>query len=180
VRAVINLTDEDFELIKDVRDRIAHGEPPEVPESGFTRITIIINKIALLLTYWTFHDLGLSKAEFLGAMNATHNRLYLGALVDRKSLARATGTATFLQCQCRKVRAAGLTQRPAVSTLASSKGRLAKSNSRRSTRAAGKTGKQTPTDLVVCLRGKLSSRSIVERSSTMAPYTLSPVTTTCS
>jgi hypothetical protein len=102
VRAVINLTDEDFELIKDVRDRIAHGEPPDVPESGFTRITIIINKIALLLTYWTFHDLGLSKAEFLGAMNATHNRLYLGALVDRKSLARATGTATFFNVSAEK------------------------------------------------------------------------------
>jgi hypothetical protein len=104
VRAVINLTDEDFELIKDVRDRIAHGEPPEVPESGFTRITILINKIALLLTYWTFCDLGLSKTEFLGAMKATHNRLYLGALVDRKSLARATGTATFYNVSAEKFR----------------------------------------------------------------------------
>jgi hypothetical protein len=60
-----------------------------------TRIDAVVRKIALLLSYWTLHDLGLSNAEFLGAMNATHNRLYLGASVDRKSLARATGTAAF-------------------------------------------------------------------------------------
>lgn len=95
VRAVINLTDEDFDLIKDVRDRIAHGEPPEVPESDFIRINTIIGKIALLLTYWALYDLGVPKEDFLKAMNATHNRLYLQASVDRKSLARATGTAAF-------------------------------------------------------------------------------------
>jgi hypothetical protein len=95
VRAVINLASEDFELIKDVRDKIAHGEPPEVLDSDFTRINIIVGKTALLLMYWTLNDLGISKQDFLGAMNATHNRLYLGASVDRKSLARATGTALF-------------------------------------------------------------------------------------
>ena len=86
VRAVINIADEDFELIKDVRDKIAHGEPPEVADGDFTRIHVTIGKIALLLTYWALHDLGISKGVFLGAMNATHNRLYLGAL----------STATFL------------------------------------------------------------------------------------
>jgi hypothetical protein len=95
VRAVINITEEDFKLIKDVRDRIAHGEPPEVTDGDFTRITLTIGKIALLLTYWTLHDLGISKSSFLCAMNTTHNRLYLQASVDRKSLARATGTAKF-------------------------------------------------------------------------------------
>jgi hypothetical protein len=92
---VIDITDDDFKLIKKVRDRIAHGDHPGLQEGEFTRIDAVVRKIALLLTYWTLHDLGLSKAEFLGAMNATHNRLYLGASVDRKSLARATGTAAF-------------------------------------------------------------------------------------
>lgn len=102
VRAVIDLTNEDFELIKDVRDKIAHGEPPELPDSDFTNVHTIVSKIALLLTYWTLHDLGISKAEFLGAMNATHNRMYLGASVDRKSLARATGTAAFFNVSAEK------------------------------------------------------------------------------
>jgi ApeA-like protein len=102
VRAVINLTNEDFELIKDVRDKIAHGEPPEVPDSDFTRVHIVIGKIALLLTYWTHHDLGISKEDFLGAMNATHNRLYLGASIDMKSLERATGTAPFFNVSADK------------------------------------------------------------------------------
>jgi hypothetical protein len=102
VRAVLNLANEDFELIKDVRDKIAHGEPPEVPDSDSTRIHIIVGKIALLLTYWALHDLCISKKDFLGAMNATHNRLYLGASVDRKSLARATGTALFFNVSADK------------------------------------------------------------------------------
>jgi hypothetical protein len=102
VRGVINITDEDFELIKDVRDRIAHGEPPEVADGDFTRISLTIGKIALLLTYWTLHDLGISTRDFLGAMNATHNRLYLQASVDRKSLARATGTAKFFDVSAEK------------------------------------------------------------------------------
>jgi ApeA N-terminal domain 1 len=101
-RAVIDITDEDFELIKDVRDRIAHGEPPEVTDGDFTRINVTIGKIALLLTYWTLHDLGISTVDFLGAMNATHNRLYLQASVDRKNLARATGTAKFFSVSAEK------------------------------------------------------------------------------
>ncbi len=102
VRAVINLTAEDFELIKEVRDRIAHGEPPAVPDGDFTRITLVIGKIRLLLTHWMFHALGISKADFLGAMNATHNRMYLQASVDRKSLARATRTAVFFNVSAEK------------------------------------------------------------------------------
>jgi len=38
----------------------------------------------------------------LAAMNATHNRLYLGASVDRKRLARATGTAPFFNVSADK------------------------------------------------------------------------------
>jgi hypothetical protein len=49
-----------------------------------------------------FHDLGISKADFLGAMNATHNRMYLQASVDRKSLARATRTAVFFNVSAEK------------------------------------------------------------------------------
>jgi hypothetical protein len=102
VRAVINLTDEDFELIKDVRDRIAHGEPPEVPDSDFTRINTIIGKIALLLTYWTLHDLGIDKDVIMGAMNTTHNHLRFEASLDEKSLARATGSAAFFKVGAEK------------------------------------------------------------------------------
>jgi hypothetical protein len=102
VRAVINLTNEDFELIKDVRDNIAHGEPAEVPDNGFTRINTLIGKIALLLTYWTLHDLGIAKNVFLGAMNTTHNRLRFEAALDRKSVARATGTAAFFNVSVEK------------------------------------------------------------------------------
>lgn len=56
----------------------------------------------------TFHDLGIAKKEFLDAMNRTHNRLYLQASVDRKSLARATGTAPFFRVSAEKLDALAL------------------------------------------------------------------------
>jgi len=49
-----------------------------------------------LVAHWALHDLGISKAEFLGAMNATHNRLYLGgqsigkALIERQERRRSS------------------------------------------------------------------------------------------
>lgn len=102
VLAVINLTDADFSLIKKVRDRIAHGGSPDVSDGDFSKVQMIISKIELLLTYWALHDLGIHNKEFLSAMNATHNRMYLKASVDRKSLARATETAAFYSVSAEK------------------------------------------------------------------------------
>jgi hypothetical protein len=92
--AIIDLEHKDFELIKNVRDAVAHGSPPGVTDRDFPRIEIIIGKISLLLTDWAHLDLGISKEQFLGGMK-THNIVYLRAMVDRVALARATRSAPF-------------------------------------------------------------------------------------
>jgi hypothetical protein len=92
--AIIGLEHKGFELIKKVRDAVAHGSPPEVTDRDFPGIEIIIGKISLLLTYWAQLDLGISKEQFLGGMK-THNFVYMRAIVDRVALARATRSAPF-------------------------------------------------------------------------------------
>jgi hypothetical protein len=78
-----------------VRDRIAHGEDPDVSEDDFPSVNNVVSKIALLLTYWTFLDFGLERADFLKALNSTHNKLRFAAPLDEKHLDRVTGAATF-------------------------------------------------------------------------------------
>ena len=92
--AIIGLEHKDFELIKNVRDAVAHGSPPEVTDRDFPGIEIVIGKISLLLIYWAQTDLGISKEQFLGGLK-THNLVYMRAMVNRVALARATQSAPF-------------------------------------------------------------------------------------
>jgi len=102
IRRIIDITDEDFRLIKKVRDRIAHGEHSGLGEDEFMRINAVVGKISLLLTYWTFLDLGLSKDDFLNGLNATHSRLRLGAPLNEKHLARVSKKAAFFSVSAEK------------------------------------------------------------------------------
>lgn len=72
---IIDISEEDFELIKEVRDRIAHGEALDLPDDNFGRISSIVHKIELLLTYWAFFDFGLTNDDFLHCLVNTSNPL---------------------------------------------------------------------------------------------------------
>lgn len=94
VRSIINLSDDDFDRIKDIRDAIAHGDDPGLVKNDHGRVGVIVEKIALLLTYWAFMDLGLEKEDFLTCLYS-HNPLHLRACIDRVQLARVTKSAEF-------------------------------------------------------------------------------------
>lgn len=96
VRDVISLTNEDFSQIKDIRDAIAHGDAPDLIETDFGRIGIIVSKIALMLTYWAFIDFGIDAKGFLDCFR-NHSQLHLRADIDRVQLARITQSAGFFQ-----------------------------------------------------------------------------------
>lgn len=92
---IIDLSDDNFTLIKRTRDEIAHGDELSLKDGDFQRIHTLVNKIALLLTYWAFIDFGLSKDDFLNALRMNHNPLRLGAQLNSMELARVTETAKF-------------------------------------------------------------------------------------
>lgn len=96
IREIINLTNRDFEQIKRIRDAIAHGDAPDLIETDFSRVGIIVEKIALMLTYWAFIDFGMNAVDFLGCFK-NHSQLHMRADIDRVKLARATNSAGFFK-----------------------------------------------------------------------------------
>ncbi|RAS34636.1 hypothetical protein [Paraburkholderia bryophila] len=72
---IVNLSDENFRLIKKVRDKVAHGQALELEEGEFRQIHIVVTRIELLLTYWAYLDFGLSKEDFLTGLRSPFTRL---------------------------------------------------------------------------------------------------------
>lgn len=66
-------------------------------EGDYTKVSGIVGKIKLLLTYWAFLDFGLTTADFLQCLKTTQSELRFIARLDDVHLARVTGTATFFQ-----------------------------------------------------------------------------------
>jgi hypothetical protein len=102
---IINLSDDDFKLIKRVRDKIAHGNDPGLQESDFGNASVIVSRIALLMTYRAFLDLGLTTADFLQCLTTTHSRLRFESQPDAIHLARVTKTAKFFNVSRAKFQA---------------------------------------------------------------------------
>ena len=94
---IIDISDQDFQLIKKVRNNVAHGNEIGLDDDEFQQIQVVVRRIELLLTYWAFVDLGLSKMDFLKGLNTPFSRLRRLTRVNAKHLARVTKTAEFFQ-----------------------------------------------------------------------------------
>ncbi len=94
---IVNILDEDFDLIKTVRNKIAHGKALDLPEAKLERIGTVVSKIVLLMTYWAFLDFGLTDDDFLRCLQNTFNSLKFAAEPDRVHLDRVTRPDLFLQ-----------------------------------------------------------------------------------
>jgi hypothetical protein len=95
ISKIINLSDEDFRLVKRMRDKIAHGDDVEIQQNDFQKVNTIVARLALLLTYWAFLDIGLTNDDFTMCLRRTHHRLRFDAELDQVHLARVTQTAAF-------------------------------------------------------------------------------------
>lgn len=95
VKKVINFSDDDFSFIKGVRDDIAHGHAIDFGDSGQERVSKIVHKITLLLTYWAYIDFGLTSDDFITCLKTTHNLLARDHVIDRVYLERITGMSDF-------------------------------------------------------------------------------------
>ncbi|MCF5650117.1 hypothetical protein GIV49_11145 [Pseudomonas syringae] len=94
---IINLTDDDFSLIKRIRDKVAHGAAPDLSDTSYQELHTIVDKITLLLTYWAHSDLGFSPFDFATSLKYTHNRLKFNQGLDKVHLDRITSSAEFIK-----------------------------------------------------------------------------------
>lgn len=93
---VINLTDDDFCFIKRIRDKVAHGNTPGLQETPYQELNLIVEKIALLMTYWAHTDLGFSPSVFAMFLKHTHNQLQFNSSLNKAHLDRITNSAEFI------------------------------------------------------------------------------------
>ncbi|CAE6779030.1 hypothetical protein [Paraburkholderia nemoris] len=111
---IVNLSDENFRLIKKVRDKVAHGQALELEEGELQQIHVLVYRIELLLTYWAYRDFGLSKEDFLKGLGFPSTRLRRVAQIDQKHLARLTGSAEFFSLDASSFEALALRKHPGV------------------------------------------------------------------
>lgn len=63
---VLGFRDDDFKRLKKVRNSVAHGDEPKIQSEGdITHEVTVTNKIALLLRYWVFMDMGFTHSDFI-------------------------------------------------------------------------------------------------------------------
>lgn len=101
---IINLSEDEFSLIKKVRDRVAHGDDHGLEQEQFPTVIRAQAKIALLLTYWAFLDFGFMAQEFIACLEKTHSNLKLAAMIDSVYMQRVTGAAEFFSVTTEKLR----------------------------------------------------------------------------
>ena len=95
IAKIINLSKSDFIFIKRVRDKVAHGDAPNLQSDNLTPVIQIEGKITLLLTYWAFLDVGLTTQDFIKCLNRTSSTLRRHSALNEVHLSRVTGTAKF-------------------------------------------------------------------------------------
>jgi hypothetical protein len=98
ILSVLGLTDSHFNHLKDLRNAIAHGDEPNIPSNNdVTYEEIITNKVALLLRYWVFIDIGFTHSDFIRYLNNWMYSITFQARIDRTALDTASGHYLFLK-----------------------------------------------------------------------------------
>lgn len=93
---IINLKASDVKFIVDRRNDIAHGDDIKIRPDEYQNVTVTLNKVILLMTYWVLNILGIKKDNFIKSLNVTHNSICLGAIINKKHIERIRGDAEFI------------------------------------------------------------------------------------
>ncbi|WP_146129396.1 hypothetical protein [Burkholderia gladioli] len=93
---IINLSLGDFIRLRKIRDEIAHGDVVTISSDEYPFLVILIKKLTLLLTYFSFIDFGLKKSDFLACLHSPWSRMVRGASVDEAHLDKVMGVAEFI------------------------------------------------------------------------------------
>ena len=107
---IIHLTQEDFDLVKELRDEVAHGQQPTFKGPDFTPVFEITNRIILLLTHLFFLDVGLGRDVFLRCLSRPHTELRMISKLDEVHLDRILSPEKFIQVSSQELLA--IQQRP--------------------------------------------------------------------
>jgi len=95
---ILGFSDEDFNHLKKIRNHVAHGDEPDIKSDGdITHEVTITNKLALLLRYWTFMDIGFSHSDFIAFLGNWMYPITRQARINKSALDVASGNYHFLE-----------------------------------------------------------------------------------
>lgn len=92
---IINLSNDDFKLIKKVRDKIAHGDAIDLVEAPLERVHSTIQKLTLLLTFRALNDFGITTETFIKSLSSTTNSLRYCKELNMTHLSRIIDPNSF-------------------------------------------------------------------------------------
>ncbi|MEB6115239.1 HEPN domain-containing protein [Enterobacter roggenkampii] len=101
---IINFTEQDFITIKNIRDAAAHGKPVQFisnkgNDNSPSKINILLNKLAILLTCLAFKKLGILEKNFAKMISLSHNHIKINALLDEVKLDIYTGEGKIINIE---------------------------------------------------------------------------------
>lgn len=100
IRDIIDLSSEDFQHLKRLRNSVAHGNEPSIKDDDNYDIThevILSSKLALLLFYWVYSDLGFSDKDFIVFLNNWMHPVTSQAYLNTQALDKALGQYLYLK-----------------------------------------------------------------------------------
>lgn len=92
---ILKFSKDDFEEIKKLRDQVAHAQEISIQNADLTRVTFIINKIKLLLTWWLCTEIGVNLKTLALGLERSFGELRFHSGIDHAHLAKLTESAQF-------------------------------------------------------------------------------------
>ena len=94
---ILDFDKKDFNHLKKIRNCVAHGDEPAIENTrDITYEVTITNKLALLLRYWTFSDIGFSFSEFIAYLTNWMYPITQQARINKTALDIASGNYHFI------------------------------------------------------------------------------------
>lgn len=97
IKEAIDFSDNDFKIIKKLRDSIAHGLHYKTATSGeITTEVQIKDRLLTLLTYFVLYELGFNDAQVAQSLSFTLNPFVMNAGGNERSRDKLAGNAKFI------------------------------------------------------------------------------------
>ncbi|EIY5375594.1 hypothetical protein ML096_004294 [Klebsiella variicola] len=90
--SVINFTEKDFSIIKEIRDSAAHGKPVKINNGehkgnfNINETLTLVNKLVILLSCLAFKKLGIDEKRFAKMIVHSHNKIKINADLNELKL----------------------------------------------------------------------------------------------
>ena len=100
VLEMISLSEEQFDHVKSIRDKAAHGRTPRLfKEDDLNYEFIVRDKIKLLLTYLFYRDFGIDAVTFSSTLRETINKTVQNAYINKFARDKIIGGVPFYEVE---------------------------------------------------------------------------------